>query len=39
MQWNLIEGMSLKNNKEKLSFYEGCVIGKQHQEPLIDCQQ
>jgi hypothetical protein len=28
MQWNLIEGMSLKNNEEKLSFYEGCVIDK-----------
>ncbi len=39
MQWNLIEGMSLKANEEKLSFYEGCVIHKQYQEPLIDYQQ
>ncbi len=39
MQWNLIKGMSLKDNAKKLSFYEGYVIDKQYQEPLIDYQQ
>jgi len=34
MKWILTEGMSLKNNKEKLPLYERFVFKKQHYEPF-----
>jgi hypothetical protein len=35
MKWILIEGLSLKNNKEKLPLYEGYVFKKKHYEPFL----